>query len=502
MNKQNINSIILILLFTIAPFQQPLTAAPKASSTTVEQLNKSGLKQDYHYFFDSNIFDAYRVQFQTFANQQLSHFPALQRTEDSDPFVNQVIQFINMLQTKVLTESYQQKRTQHDTLVRHLREINQVMQEKSYHKDTTNPAIAQAIKFIEACNLWIFTQSDLVHPMQAFLFSQGILNKDLIEAAKVTALIESTLQFVSTSGNYKGNFSVDADYLDPYFEGFIPSILFKAFSTQFIWIPRMTIEKVATRKISINPEFLSYLRVLKQQGKKHLYINLMQRTRHEGAQSRALEALASNPLYSDVLITLTLDKNSDFYWQEKQFSKFSDANIFKQSFVKQLFYLPDDESMFYWPKHINADLKSSFTKIIDTVHAQFFENKIVLSNQERQAFIEICYVKFIEQFCKYYQPDYVNVSCKFSMDRGPSLFAFIYAYDAIINRPKRPEEPLLNAADKIQILTTLFAPPILSHNRPPYDYRIDRIKEAIIYLEKAALSIAQNKNIYTNIKKI
>lgn len=189
-----------------------------------------------------------------------------------------------------------------------------------------------------------------------------------------------------------------------------------------------------TKGAEINPEFKAYLRALKARGQKHMYINL-QRS-HEGnagevERSSALHALAQDPEFAGTLSVVTLDKNSSFYNQKDGFAKLS-AGEFKSEFCRRL---ADPTAGFYIPDRIGTttreQIQQEASKILDGLHAHFFENRDNLSVEERHDMIELAYTILISRFVEMSGADFYNNSCKDCIDRGGganALMAYIMTF--------------------------------------------------------------------------
>lgn len=203
---------------------------------------------------------------------------------------------------------------------------------------------------------------------------------------------------------------------------------------------------------SLNPEFIAFVRMQKR----HLYVNLMKREGLEAPYTFAIESLEnSEPSFAAV----TLDKNSDFYWQQGEFPKKSDA--FKKEFYKQMV---DPKGSYYWSKHLKANWDTELKSILDKVHQNFFKQKPELSLEERQDFIELTYLEILDHLVAVLQPDSMNITCKHAIDRGPSL--------AVLWQLKR------GYADENEAAALLLAPPLLMHNRTGHESRLQRFVSA------------------------
>ncbi len=270
----------------------------------------------------------------------------------------------------------------------------------------------------------------------------------------------------------------EKDSLDPHLAGHLPSFLYQLNNTRFIHTARTVIDSADHLESQVIPEFLGYLKQLKQEGQTHLYINLMLRSSYAKAACHALEDLEKHPNIGNVIQVMTLDKTSNFYWQEAEFGQpEQQAAEFKEQFFSYLF---DDspQSNYKWPSQLDRTEWQSFCQmVLDQVHHLYFDNQPILSNKEREDFIELTYLHLIEEVLQRYQPTYCNISCRHSIDRGPSILALFYAY-------QRLKEGYWTEEDSQMLVTILFVPPIITHQRGPHTYRIERLQQTFERLLK------------------
>ena len=82
-----------------------------------------------------------------------------------------------------------------------------------------------------------------------------------------------------------------------------------------------------------------------------------------------------------------------------------------------------------------------------------------LSDDERKIFIELALTKMIKALHDELLPDTSNITCKYSMDRAPSTFCLFFVLEKLESKGN------LSKKDCEELLTLLFTPSILAHNR-------------------------------------
>lgn len=212
-------------------------------------------------------------------------------------------------------------------------------------------------------------------------------------------------------------------------------------------------------KKPIEPEFQRFIQLLAP--KTHLYVNLMKRYGEEGKLSKALESLQKE---EENLTVVSLDKNTPFYWQSGEYSNLFDANSFKLAFLDKL-----KGEEYYFPKNLN-DMHNFLNKEINDIHNKYFDNKKDLSVKERQDFIEITYLKILDYLVDLVNPSTMNITCKQGMDRGPSLSVlWILSH---------------GSSDYKELAALFLAEPLLIHNRPSHQERLERMLSALSTIQK------------------
>ncbi|KAF3362161.1 hypothetical protein PHSC3_001226 [Chlamydiales bacterium STE3] len=403
--------------------------------------------------FSSPVYNSFKNQMLAFIVNDKCQYPLFYEKNSSSLLLN------------ALFNSALKPREYHENWVEALR------RELRFISPTTP---SETVQFYRRFCQWLMTCPELTPSIQEFLYQKYIFPTSQYD----------TLELIS---HYHQKISSDSSLFNPYKhprldDGFLFGNLYanlfklgNSQKTQVIRIPNCAKDVSLLSSFLIPPEqgvheeFSNYITHLGDQ--KHLYVNLMKRRGKELKKSRLLENFEAS---QKALLLVTLDKDSSFYWQSFDDSKSSEAQVFKETFIHHMFKEKGD---FYWSKKLNREeWQKECRELVNNIHAQFFANRPFLQNQERKDFIELSYLAIIEALVFKFQPSCLNLSCKQSMDRGPSLTTLLYV------------EHCLKRGDSLEechgeILTMLFAPPILIHNRHSHDSRIDRFLSALRTLQ-------------------
>lgn len=330
------------------------------------------------------------------------------------------------------------------------------------------------LPFFNRLNHWLFTDISLLPAMRQFLFSKFPIPKYKNDYSSVVLDFYTTISKDETfSYPFIPSFSEDG-----FFHGNLPSYLFTLENESKTKVLRMATCAKDTFFIhdlflppskKVTEEFHQYVSSLRPLS--HLYINLMKRKGKESRKTKCLEIYESN---EPGLILITLDKDSSFYLQNDAFEFLNDAKEFKKVFLENLF---KRNGNYFWSKKIEEKIwREECKNLLDKVHNDYFSTKEFLTVVERKDFIELSYLAMINSLLKQFKPSYLNISCKHSMDRGPSLTALLYV-DHILAKGKKLEDFHEN------LLAMLFAPPLLIHNRKSHNARIKRFTSALSHLQ-------------------
>lgn len=335
--------------------------------------------------------------------------------------------------------------------------------------------------FLDAYTYWLFTEPKMTEAVKEYM--EGTFGIDenqvsLIYQQDSKHLFENGYHYLSSMG-VPSSVEIEENYAnDPLLYGDFPSVQFiwnNKKKTKIVRLPNMARDyfvvnsgKIEVQSI-INEEFYHYLKVLKTKRQMHVYINLMDRQEYQ--KTAQIEALDTDPDVRDSIrvFTLVRNKKSEFYMQNGVNDQKDDANLFKQNFY-QLLTAPDGE--YYWSTHLDQNAwQNQLAAILDQVHSDFFNYKENLSKQERLEFIELTHLKIVDSIVEWINPDFVNISCKNTADRGPSLYSLVYAEQLLQSKTTL-------STIRYEVFIKLISPPLIIRNRNGHLFRYIRFDGA------------------------
>lgn len=393
--------------------------------------------------FSSNYYSAYHQQLKKFIN----NYPQIHSLTEISKEINDLVYNIN----QPLGDASEQRKA-HENFIYQIRAvIDSIPQSPSNDKATSEIFLNNLID-------WVYLQANMREATEAYFdrFAEVPIKTDYSN-------LLSSLQALRKDKIFTRAPHETEHTIDQYLHGNLPSFLFTLKNPSQTKVLRMGYPMDSLNKWhlpwitpTVYPEFLSFIK----NQPRHLYINLMKRKGSESSATKALENLENN--FSNIVI-VTLDKNSDFYWQDaKKYPETVDSTEFKQIFLRHLI---NKKGNFYWSKSLNRnDWTKKLIVLLDEIHNIFFSNQATLNQKDRLDFIEIGYLSILDALVETLQPTSMNITCRQCMDRGPSLYALWMLQK---NEVTARELPAL-----------LLAPPLLIHNRPSHLSRITRFISA------------------------
>lgn len=223
----------------------------------------------------------------------------------------------------------------------------------------------------------------------------------------------------------------------------------RPFQTDYLKMPGATVTPWFTSEV--DPIFESYVDSL-EEGECHVYFNFQDRSSFmEGKRCHTLEsyadrlnAQAAREASRSKLFLLTLPHNGAFY---KQSDITGDVNYgdFERDFIRRM---RNNESGFYIGQGELRDrvlTRANLQTILRAVKNQYFHSGNILSQIDRQDFIDLAYNAIMRHVLKTLKPKSFNASCKSDKDRGGmrrTLFLQEQIYRAnnnpVIHLPSRP----------------------------------------------------------------
>jgi hypothetical protein len=278
-----------------------------------------------------------------------------------------------------------------------------------------------------------------------------------VDAALFTKLLGECYPLTCDLQEYEG--PKDGKKVDGITSGSIPYFLFDWNRTKILRFPNICDCKNKARE-----DFILFLNALEQKNETLLYINVMSGLSGEDEQEKISQI---HSLENGTITVLTLDKNSDFYLQKGIWRDNNDAKQFKKELVKRVLSKTITNR---WPKKLEITVwEPKLLSLVDEIHKTYFNQLNDLKYQERADFIEIFYIDLISLLLDDFKPDYANISCKNTIDRGPSLLALLYLKQRCLYGEG------FFGKDMNKLLSLVLFQPILLRNRPAHQIRIDRL---------------------------
>lgn len=231
---------------------------------------------------------------------------------------------------------------------------------------------------------------------------------------------------------------------DPIGQENLPSRLFemerKGKKTHVMRIPSPTRQSII-KKAEISDEFLGFLRSLTGEKKRHLIVNLQDRTSwKEFARARALEALQLNAEFNHQLVVMTLPKDTDFYHQTNEYLNLNKAEEFLKAFKDQI--ESSEECGYFFPPSLKKNEIVRFAEnAFPLIHELFFHGKNSLTRRNREDFIEIFYQFLTLKCIDMLEPTSLSFTCKDAIDTGPAATGAFYGFLQLMNGNFATKEP-------------------------------------------------------------
>jgi hypothetical protein len=243
-------------------------------------------------------------------------------------------------------------------------------------------------------------------------------------------------------------------------------------------------------------EFEQFLKgfVLGDKHQKFLLVNLQDRTSwEEHARSEALEDFSVKEDVVRVFSLVGLPKQTDFYFQKEVYQNLDEADLFLQQVLEQ--FEGREQCGFYWPKAQDEASNLFAKQIVKVIHSVFFGKKAKLSLPERKSFIEIFYFFLVLKAIDLFQPDYMALSCKDSIDTGAASSAGFFSCLRMLisNTPWKEEE-------KDLLLWILYAPALFFRERAIQKKDLFRLVDAMLVFQEGVLQ--NRKQLQEECKKL
>lgn len=427
------------------------------------------MRPQFVHLFTTPIYSARQAQLETFFKQQKEKRPFLAEAASKEPFSP----LYALLDKKKAWESSNGRAPYNQAFISALR----YAAEYRLAHSAEDPLDQEWHGFVDDLSVWLFTEVDVTKETKAFLNKSTGLNEEFF----TTAFLANPKKFILDLSDFTCDLPQFKHYKHPprenednFLRGDFPSKLYRVKNTQVVRMSNVARdtawdEDFHTKEAELNPEFRNYIHALTLQKKHHLYINLMDNKGQEKIKTQPIKDLETDPLTSEGIFVVCLNKNkySLFYDQIGRFYKRSGAHQFKLDFLSAL---QDPEGDYYWSNKLDKESWfGELKQLIDQVHQRFFAAKETLSRAERLDFIELAYASIIDALLDKLQPDFVNMTCKQGVDRGPSVYSLYYLYE-------KGKSGSVGDSERAEFLYLLLAPSIIYHNRTGQKYGMERIQ--------------------------
>lgn len=272
----------------------------------------------------------------------------------------------------------------------------------------------------------------------------------------------------------------DLNAFDPVIQHNLPNHLFDLYMgdqrISCLRIPAPVIQDFIQKAI-INEEFKCFLKDYYIQDKKHLIINLQDRTSwREYARCVALEELPAQG-FDRSLSVVTLATDTDFYHQLPPYNQLNHA----QPFIQQLKeHVLGEGAGFYFPSSIDRqELAEFIDQATQAIHRIFFSNKNVLLREHRLDFIQIFYLFLELKLIDWINPSSFSLTCKDTLDTGEGFNAALFAFFILLNAQEKTEQEI----DYLNQI--LYAPVLLVRERLMLPERFNRFVSVLRTIENA-----------------
>lgn len=432
---------------------------------------------DFHYLYESKIFESYLVQMQNFVQKSTQN---MNENLDANLFEKEGQALIHLILNPHQLNNEEAKRQFHQKMLSDLRHLINKQQSMTPIEKQEAQGMCQFVN--DLCE-WMYTEPMIMNEMTSFI-QQHLSNKENEQINQVSKsglplFINHLYQRLGANWKFKGIDESELRLYDPHFLGDIPSMLFsypisngheinqvKVIRTPVVTRDLVRNEHGKIEKAQIVEEFIGFLNSYKEKNKTHVYINLMERSHSEGVRSKLIEDLEIN--YPNTIHVISLAKNSDFYRQRKAFKNLHNADEFKKSFMNEMFFGKD--SNYHWSPALGAGWELECNQLLNDVHICHFNNQNTLDHKQRIDFIEIAYTEIIEKVFVKLQPDTANHCCKSCIDRGAGGLGLQYL------KMNRSQE--LSASQRKELVAIVLAPAILAMNRVLQSERFSRFNSA------------------------
>ncbi|MEL7431346.1 MAG: hypothetical protein AAGI90_02295 [Chlamydiota bacterium] len=222
--------------------------------------------------------------------------------------------------------------------------------------------------------------------------------------------------------------------------------------------------------------FLAFLHEEKQGEKKHLLINLQDRTSwKESVRATLLENLQKRAEYSNNIVVVTLPKDTPFYHQSEEYEQVDEAASFLEILEEQLTH-PEDFGFHFGKKAEESAV--FFQTLLKALHTEIFAKKKTLTRKERTDFIELLYFFLILKVLQDVSPSTVSFTCKDALDVGAMMSAGFFGFLYLL------QKKTLGKKEQDYLRLLIYAPVLMVRERSIDSRRLIRTLSSLDTLEK------------------
>ncbi len=229
---------------------------------------------------------------------------------------------------------------------------------------------------------------------------------------------------------------------------------------------------------TVGEEFKGLLHFYEKEKKKHLLVNLQDRTSwKEHIRAQVLENLQRQAEYGANLDVISLAKDTDFYYQINDYLKEQTAEEFMGDFQEQI-KSAEDCGFFFSKKFDRKNLEVFTDQLLEMLHNNFFKAKKKLSRMDRLDFIEIFYYFMTLKVIEVLKPDSISFTCKDAVDTGAVMSGAFFSFIKFLGKNQIDEK------DQEFIRWLFYAPALLVRERSVDANRLNRALSALALMEK------------------
>lgn len=241
----------------------------------------------------------------------------------------------------------------------------------------------------------------------------------------------------------------------------------------FLHLPCPTKQFIISRA-HINPEYKGFLYTYVEKKKKHLLINLQDRTSwKEFARCQLLEKLSQEAEFSSSLMVVSLPSATPFYYQTQEYYESNSAKEFIEQFSMQLKNFAD--CGYYFPSSFAPLFETFYPAALKTIHEKIFGKKNLLTRKERLDFIETFHHLLLLKIIEHFGPDSMSFTCKDGVDIGSAYSASFFSFIKLITNKK------LKKSDEDLFLWLMYNQAFIVRERPVNVQRLHRTLSFISY---------------------